>query len=159
EAEDIYFLASDAGYGFMAKLEDLSVKTKNGKSILSVPKGAGVLVPACVYDADADFIAAVSNTGRLLVMGIQEFPQLGKGKGIKFIQIPPAKLKTREEYVAALTVFSEGDSLRFTAGKRPLTLKPADIDHYYGERGRRGNVLPQGYRKVSRLLTIRAGEA
>ena len=157
EPEDIYFLATDAGYGFTAKLGDLTVKSKSGKSVVTVPAGAGVLPPTPVADAEGDYIAAISNTGRLLVTDLAEFPRLGKGKGIKFIHIPAARLKTREEYVAAATVFSEGDSLQCRVGQRVLTLKPAQIDEYYSDRGRRGYLLPQGYRKVSRLLTIKAG--
>jgi hypothetical protein len=32
-----------------------------------------------------------------------------------------------------------------------MVLKPKDIAAYTGERGRRGNLLPRGYRNVSRL--------
>jgi topoisomerase IV subunit A len=154
-AEDIYLLASDAGYGFMVKLEDMFVKNKSGKSILNVPKGADVLSPAIVLNPKEDFIAAVSNIGRFLVMDINEFPILGKGKGLKIMQIPPAKLKTREEYVSAITTFSEGESLLLNSGKRQLTLKPDIIDTFYGERGRRGNMLPRGFRQVVSMQPIR----
>ena len=156
KGEDIYLLASDAGYGFMAKLEDLFVKTKNGKSILNVPKGAKVLPPAVVLNPKEDFIAVVSSTGRFLVVDIAEFPLLGKGKGIKIMQIPPAKLKAREEYISAITTFSEGESLLASSGKRQLTLKPDIIDGFYGERGRRGNMLPRGFRQVVSIQPIRA---
>jgi topoisomerase IV subunit A len=152
---DIYLLASDAGYGFMSKLEDMFVKNKSGKSILSVPKGAGVLSPAIVVNAKEDFIAAVSSIGRFLVMNIAEFPLLAKGKGLKIMQIPPAKLKTREEYVSAITTFSEGESLLLSSGKRQITLKPDIIDNYYGERGRRGNMLPRGFRQVTTMTPVR----
>ena len=155
ENDDVFFLASDAGYGFRARLEDLYAKNRNGKAILNVPRGAAVLAPALVFDPEQDFIAAVSSTGRLLVTDIAEFPLLGKGKGLKFMQIPPAKLKAREEYVAALAVFSEGDNLQLTAGKRSLTLKPADIDEYYGERGLRGALLPRGFRQVSSIRCLK----
>ena len=158
DTDEIYLLASDAGYGFKVKLEDLYTKNKNGKAILSVPKGAGVLSPALVFDADTDYIAAISNIGRMLVMDIGEFPLLGKGKGIKLIQIPKAKLKTREEYVAAVACFSEGDSLLLLSGKRHITLKPDVIDKFYGERGRRGNVLPKGFRAVSGINVLREQE-
>ncbi len=155
-AEEVYLLSSDAGYGFMVKLEDMFVKNKSGKSILSVPKGAGVLSPAVVINQEEDFIAAVSSIGRFLVMNINEFPLLAKGKGLKIMQIPPAKLKTREEYVSAITTFSEGESLLLNSGKRKLTLKPDTIDTYYGERGRRGNMLPRGFRQVISMQPIRA---
>ncbi|MFQ5661245.1 MAG: DNA topoisomerase IV subunit A [Gammaproteobacteria bacterium] len=152
--DSIFLLATDAGYGFIARLEDLYAKNRNGKLVIRVPKGALVLPPAPVGDAADDYIAAVSSIGRLLVTEIQEFPQLGKGKGLKIMQIPPAKLRSREEYMAAMTVFSEGDSLLLSSGKRTLTLKPKDIDNYYGERGRRGNMLPRGFRQVSGMLTL-----
>ncbi len=32
-----------------------------------------------------------------------------------------------------------------------MTLKPADLERYEGNRGRRGNLLPRGWRKVERL--------
>jgi topoisomerase-4 subunit A len=155
-ADEIYLLASDAGYGFMAKLEDLFVKTKNGKNILSVPKGASVLPPTLVIDPKRDFIAAVSSIGRFLVMDINEFPLLGKGKGLKYIQISPTKLKNREEHVSAITTFSEGESLIMNSGKRKLTLKPEVIDTFYGERGRRGNMLPKGFRQVTNIVPLRS---
>ena len=114
-----------------------------------------MLSPALVFDADTDFIAAISNIGRMLVMDIGEFPLLAKGKGIKLIQIPPAKLKTREEYVAAVACFSEGDSLLLQTEKQQLTLKPNIIDNFYGERGRRGNMLPRHHRKILSITVIR----
>ncbi|WP_350636468.1 hypothetical protein, partial [Pseudoalteromonas sp. GW168-MNA-CIBAN-0100] len=38
------------------------------------------------------------------------------------------------------------------AGKRKLTLKPSDLEHYYGERGRRGNKLPRGLQRVDEAV-------
>ena len=153
--ESVYFLASDAGYGFMARLQDLYARNKNGKVVLSVPKGAQVLPPAPVFDPEEDYIAAVSSSGRLLVCAIAEFPLLGKGKGLKYLQIPPAKLKAREEFVVALTVFSEGDAVQISAGKRNLTLKPAVLDEFYAERGLRGKLLPRGFRQVSAMQCLK----
>ena len=37
------------------------------------------------------------------------------------------------------------------AGKRKLTLKAADLEHYLGERGRRGNKLPRGLQRVDAI--------
>jgi len=149
--DQLYLLGSDAGYGFMAKLEDLYTKNKNGKSVVSVPKAAKTLTPTPVHDIDTDSIAAVSSSGRLLVFPIRELPMLGKGKGLKIMQIPPAKLKTREEYVVAITAIAAGCGLNINSGQRKLNLKVKDLEHYAGERGRRGNVLPRGYRNVSAM--------
>ena len=151
ESDRLYFLSTDAGYGFVARLGDLYVKAKAGKAVLNVPQSALVLPPVPVTDHKQDLVAAVSSEGRLLVTDLAEFPQLARGKGVKVMQVPPAKLKNREEYLVALTVFGKKDKLRLVSGKRHLTLKTKDWNHYHGERGRRGNVLPRGYRQVSSI--------
>ncbi len=147
-----YLLGSDAGYGFIATLEDLYTKNKSGKVVVSKPKAAEILCPAPISDIETDFIAAISSLGRLLIFPINELPVLSKGKGLKIIQIPPAKLKTREEYVIVIAALSEDASLTIIAGQRKLTLKQKDIEHYLGERGRRGSLLPRGYRNVKRIF-------
>lgn len=146
-----YLLASDSGYGFIARLDDLITKNKSGKSIVPVPKGAKILTPAAVNDLNSGLVAAVSSAGHFLVIQASELPVLPRGKGLKMINIPPAKLKAREEYVVAVTVIPAGSCLTVFAGQRKLVLKPKDIAAYTGERGRRGNLLPRGYRNVSRL--------
>ena len=151
ESDSFWFLATDAGYGFVARLGDLYVKAKAGKAVLNVPPSALILPPVPVSDHKQDLVAAVSSEGRLLVTDLSEFPQLARGKGVKVMQIPPARLKDREEYLVALTVFGIKDKLHLESGKRHLTLKPKDWKHYHSERGRRGNVLPRGYRQVSTI--------
>ncbi|MBI4005294.1 MAG: DNA topoisomerase IV subunit A [Gammaproteobacteria bacterium] len=146
-----YLLGSDAGYGFIAKLEDLYTKNKSGKSVVSVPKSAKTLTPTPISDIDTDLIAAISSSGRLLIFPARELPVLGRGKGLKIIKIPSAKLKAREEYVIAMTAIAGNCSLKVISGQRKLILSAKDIEHYRSERGRRGNLLPKGYRNVSRL--------
>ena len=151
EGGQLYFLSTDAGYGFVARLGDLYAKAKAGKAVLNVPQSAQVLPPVPVTDHKQDLVAAVTTEGRLLVTDLAEFPQLARGKGVKVMQIPPARLKSREEFLVALTVFGSKDKLYLESGRRHLTLKPKDWNHYHGERGRRGNVLPRGYRQVSSI--------
>jgi topoisomerase-4 subunit A len=73
---------------------------------------------------------------------------LSKGKGNKLINIPSAKVKTREEYLTVLTVVPDGADIKVFAGKRGMTLTATDLTHYQGERGRRGNKLPRGLQRV-----------
>jgi topoisomerase-4 subunit A len=148
--DDRYVLASDAGYGFVATLGDMQANKKAGKAVLNVPTGALALPPAAVLD-DSHWLAAVSNEGRLLVFPVSELPALSRGKGNKIMGIPSARLKTREEFVLAVMVVKPGDSLVVHAGKRHLGLKQSDLEHYRGERGRRGNKLPRGFQKVDRV--------
>ncbi|MGV2833446.1 DNA topoisomerase IV subunit A [Pseudomonas shirazensis] len=152
EDDALYVVASDAGYGFVVKGEDLQAKNKAGKGLLSLPKGAKVIPPRPVSNREQDWLAAVTTEGRLLVFKVADLPQLGKGKGNKIIGVPGDRVASREEYVTDLAVISEGSTLVLQAGKRTLSLKPDDLEHYKGERGRRGSKLPRGFQRVDGLL-------
>jgi len=151
EQDDLYLLASNAGYGFVARLEDLLSKNKAGKAVLSVPKGGRALTPCRVRDAGSDQVAAVSSAGHLLVHPVAELPTLARGKGLKIIHVPAARLKSGEEQVVAVAVVPEGGRLTVHAGRRHLTLKAADLEHYSVGRGRRGRKLPRGLQRVDWL--------
>ncbi len=152
EDEARYVLASDAGYGFVVRGEDLQAKNKAGKALLSLPAGARVMTPRPLGDPQSDWLAAVSSEGRLLVFKVSDLPQLGKGKGNKLISIPGARVASREEYLGDFVVLSERGTLVLQAGKRTLSLKPGDLEHYKGERGGRGHKLPRGFQRVDALL-------
>ncbi|MDR7023631.1 DNA topoisomerase IV subunit A [Pseudomonas peli] len=148
----LYVIASDAGYGFVVKGEDLQAKNKAGKALLSLPTGALVVPPKPLANREEDWLAAVTTEGRLLLFPVRDLPQLGKGKGNKIIGIPGERVASREEYLTDLAVLPAGATLVLQAGKRTLSLKADDLEHYKGERGRRGNKLPRGFQRVDSLL-------
>ncbi len=148
ENEQLVLLASNAGYGFITKLEDLHTKNKKGKASLSVQQGAVALTPKVVQNIEADYIAAVTNLGNLLLFPIADLPQLAKGKGNKIINIPSAKFKTGEEFLIDVTVINKSQDLTLLSGKRKLTLKAKDLASFQGERGQRGKKLPRGFQRV-----------
>jgi len=155
QEDALYLLATDAGYGFIARLGDLYTKNKSGKQVVSVPAGSGVLVPAPVIDPKTDRLAAVSTTGRLLVIPAGDLPVLARGKGLKIMHIPGDKVRSREEYVTAVTTVPENAAVTLWSGQRKLTLKPSELSDYAGERGRRGSKLPRGFRNVARMQVAR----
>ncbi|MDG1473430.1 MAG: DNA topoisomerase IV subunit A [Porticoccaceae bacterium] len=148
--EQKVLMSSDAGYGFITTVGSLFTKNKAGKAVVSIPTGGRILNPKLVHDVNAQ-IAAVSNEGRMLVFPIADIPQLARGKGNKIINIPSSRLQSREEYVVDYAVVPEGEALVVHSGRRYLVMKPKDLEHYCGERGRRGHKLPRGFQKVDRL--------
>ena len=149
--EQLLVMTSDAGYGFVVKGEDMQAKNKAGKALITLPSGARVLPPKAVNNFAEDWFAAVTNEGRLLVFKVSDLPQLSKGKGNKLIGIPTDRAAKREEWLVDCAVFSEQATLVLIAGKRTLSLKFNDLEHYQGERGRRGNKLPRGFQRVDGL--------
>jgi topoisomerase-4 subunit A len=151
-------LASDAGYGFVTRLEDLQAKPKGGKTVLTLPAGAQVMPPPLVFNSGSDRLAVIGSGGHLLVFPIAELPEMPRGKGNKLIAIPKAKPGEEQERVSHLAVIHQGGSLVIISGKRRLTLKPGDkpgdLDAYQGERGRRGRLLPRGYQRVEGVEVV-----
>jgi len=159
ESDDLVMLASDAGYGLVIKLEEMISRNKAGKRILSVPKGSMAMSPVVIRSYEDDWIVAATTEGHMLVMPMNELPQLPKGKGNKIIGIPSARVAAREEYMSAINSIQDGEKLTIYSGQRHKTMKPDEVDEYVTERGRRGKKLPQGYRSVYRMLVERKDES
>ena len=136
-------MASDAGYGFICKFEDLIARNKAGKALISLPENAKVLKPETLSES-ASLLVSLTSAGRMLIFPVRDLPALSKGKGNKIISIPAANTKARSELLVKLFLISEQASLEFHSGKRKITLKPEDLQKFRAERGRKGSQLPRG---------------
>lgn len=154
EDEERLLLASDAGYGFLARLGDLHTRNKAGKVVLTLPEGAKVLPPICGVNVESDCLAVATARGRLLLFPVGELPELEKGKGNKLIDIPAADFLAGQDRVAAWVCLTEGRGLRVYAASRSLNLKPVDLERFKGARARRGQPLPNAVARVSRLEMV-----
>ena len=144
--EDLYLLATDAGYGFICAFDDLLSRNKAGKVVLTVPEKAKILPPMLITALETERLVAIGSGGRLLLFPVKDLPRLPKGKGNKILDLPG------EERLLDLVLMPPGRNLVVTAGKRDLKLKPSDLDSYVGERGRRGKPLPRGFQRVERMV-------
>ena len=153
--EERVVLASDGGYGFVAQVSSLWSKNRTGKLVMQTGEDDRVLVPAPVSDPDTDRIAVVSTAGHLLVYPLAELPLLGRGKGVKLMSIPSAKLRSRAETIRAIAVVPAGERLTVHAGRRHLTLRARDLEAYSGARTNRGRLLPRGLRGVDSMAAGR----
>ncbi|MGB6976594.1 MAG: DNA topoisomerase IV subunit A [Gammaproteobacteria bacterium] len=148
EPEQTFLLASDAGYGFLVKLEDLYSKNRSGKVILKLSKNARVLTPRLVTQPNEQYLVAASSIGRLLIFPITDLPVLPRGKGNKIQHIPSDLAAKHDEYLADTAVVSKEETFTLHAGNRSLTLHPKDWQRFQGERGRRGQKLPSGWQRI-----------
>ncbi|MFQ5634964.1 MAG: DNA topoisomerase IV subunit A [Gammaproteobacteria bacterium] len=157
DPESRWLLSSNAGYGFFVRLGELYSRARAGKSCLCVPAGGAVVTPTpfpgSEFPAEA-WVAAFSSIGRLLVFPAEELPELARGKGNKILGIPGPKYKAGEERMVAVAVIGPDEGIRIQSGQRTMTLKWEDLGHYDGNRGRRGMMLPRGWRKVDRVTRL-----
>ncbi len=157
--QQLYLLATDGGYGFIGSYSDMLSSNKKGKALISRPKGSEVLPLIPVNDYENQLCLAISNEGRMLIFPLESLPKLSKGKGNKIINIPSSRVQSREEFVKQIAVINSDSDVTLFAGKRKLTLKASDLEHYIGERGRRGNKLPRGLQRVDSIEVTMHGIA
>ncbi|MBV8876547.1 MAG: DNA topoisomerase IV subunit A [Gammaproteobacteria bacterium] len=151
DPEDLWLLATDAGYGFTARLKDLITDRRAGKTVLNVPANAQVLAPAPVSGADS-LIAAVSSEGKLLAFPVGEVPEMPRGKGNKLYDIPGKKAAARQELMTAIAVVPRNGTLVLWAGEQQKLIDWRDLQDYVGQRAQRGAVLKRGWpRKITRM--------
>ncbi|MEO8307161.1 MAG: DNA topoisomerase IV subunit A [Pseudomonadota bacterium] len=153
EPQDLWLLASDAGYGFTVRLGELHSRNRAGKTILKLTEGAQVLPPVPVA-AGVAWIATVSTEGRLLLFPADQLPEMPRGKGNKLFGIPTRKALAREELLVAIATLTAGQKLVVWCGDRNMTLNWNELAGHRGERAQRGAVLSRNYRKVDRLEVV-----
>ncbi len=149
EPEDLWLLASDAGYGFTVRLKELITDRRAGKTVLNVPENSHVLPPAFVAGPDA-LVLVINSEGKMLGFKVSDVPEMPKGKGNKLFDIPSKKAAAREEVLTAVAVVPPQGTLVLWSGEKQKTFTWAELKEFKGERAQRGAVLPRGWRQIDR---------
>jgi topoisomerase-4 subunit A len=150
EPEDLWLLASDAGYGFTVRLKELITDRRAGKTVLNVPDKALALPPAFVASPDS-LVCAVNSEGKMLAFVVKDLPEMPRGKGNKIFDIPGKKAAAREETLTAVAAVPPNGKLVLWSGDKQKTLEWGDLKDFRGQRAQRGAVLMRGWREIDRL--------
>ncbi len=153
EPEDLWLLASDAGYGFTVRLKELITDRRAGKTVLNVPEKCLALPPAFVASPDS-LVCAVSSEGKMLTFPVKDLPEMPRGKGNKIYDIPGKKAAARAETLTAVAVVPPSGRLVLWSGEKQKTLEWADLKDFRGQRAQRGAVLMRGWRSVDRMDSL-----
>jgi topoisomerase-4 subunit A len=136
-----YVFANSGGYGFIAAMADLVSRNRSGKAFMALDKGEKPLRPAKVA---GNTLAAISQTGRLLVFPLAELKAMAKGRGLIIQNLGP-----KDELVAITT----GDGTAFTvtgAGRTGKVsawqAKGKDLASYCGSRAKKGQNIPAKFK-------------
>ncbi len=138
-ADTTLLIASDAGYGFMAKAGDMVSRIKGGKSFITLDEGDEPLPPKPVGN-NASAIACLSAKGRLLVFGLDEIKTLSSGgRGVILMD-----LEKNEKLLAAQPISQKGVVVAGTGRASKLqevSLSAAGLSNHIGKRARKGKLL------------------
>jgi topoisomerase IV subunit A len=153
EADDLWLLASDAGYGFTVRLSELYARNKKGKSVLKVPDNALVLPAQPLPDRSALAIF-VNNNGEALALPADQIEEMSAGKGQNLFGIPGKKSAERKEYLVAMAVVAPGEVLTIYSGNSaPMKLKFEELKQFQDKKGQRRQRFSRAYKQVDRLET------
>ncbi len=155
EADELFLLASDNGYGFITHLGELLSKNRNGKAILTLPTSALPLPPLRLKNLQEEQLAALSSSGRMIIFPLSQLPLMARGKGNKIISLNPGSNQSETETLKNIVILPANAALRIHAGRRHLTLKKDSLNDYFSNRGRRGKMLPRGLQKADRIEVIK----
>jgi topoisomerase-4 subunit A len=150
EPDDKFIFTNTAGYGYISEFSNTISNKKTGKAFMKIPEGAS-LIKSQKLREDHQYIAAVSNIGKLLIFRLDELPILPKGKGNKIINIPTAKFKSKEEKMLDIQLLAEDSNLVVHYGTKTRSLPFKDWQHYISSRAKRGNILAGHLKRVESI--------
>ena len=94
EPEDLWLVASDAGYGFTVRLKEAYAQQEGRQDAAQHSRGALVLPPAPVPGDDA-LVAVTSEGGKLLVFPVKDVPELRARQGQQAVRHPVEEIRSR----------------------------------------------------------------
>jgi len=137
-------LAGSDGRGFVAPVDDLVANTRKGKQALNLDAPAKATLCVEAQGDHVAIIAAVGETGKLLVFPLAQVPELGRGKGVRLI-------KFKDGALSDARVFALAGGLTWQEAGRNRTLEGADLQKFVGNRGEAGLLRPRGYLRTNRF--------
>ncbi|MEM1236284.1 MAG: DNA topoisomerase IV subunit A [Pseudomonadota bacterium] len=129
-------IASTAGDGFVVAEDEVVAQTRSGKQALNVrdPNRALVCKPVT-----GDSVACVGENRKVVVFGLDELPEMGRGKGVRLQRYKDGGLSDAVTFTMA-----EGLAWLDPAG-RTRTVERPELDEWIGKRAGSGRMAPRGF--------------
>ena len=127
-------VASTAGDGFVVPEDEILAQTRTGKQVLNVRGEAQALVCKPVK---GDSVAVVGENRKVLVFGLDELPEMTRGKGVRL-------QRYKDGGLSDATTFTRADGLSWLdpAGR---TRTETELDEWVGKRASAGRMAPRGF--------------
>jgi topoisomerase IV subunit A len=127
-------VASGDGRGFLVDGEEALAQTRAGKQVLSPGKGEKAVVCTPAY---GDAVAFVGENRRMLVVDLEEIPEIARGRGVILQRYRMGRLCDAK-------VFRLADGLSWRQGEN-RTRTEMDLTAWRGARGGAGRSVPNGF--------------
>lgn len=137
--ESRVLVATSGGYGFLSTLGDMISNRKAGREFMNVDEGHTTLKPFQYEDSKGNFVAALSEGGRLLLFAIAELKYQPRGRGTIIMGLD------EEDKLFAVAVHNKPELVvkgKIRGGKeKDFHFKGDKLAHYVLKRARMGRVV------------------
>ena len=130
-------VASDAGRGFIVKMNDVLAQTKKGKQVLNVD-GKDEAKLCRIIGENHDHIAVIGRNRKMLIFKLEQLPEMARGKGV-------AIQKYKDGGLSDLKTFNWKSGLTYKYGSGETTVPNAK--EWVGTRADAGKLPPNGFPK------------
>ncbi|HAG52836.1 MAG TPA: DNA topoisomerase IV subunit A [Alphaproteobacteria bacterium] len=147
-----YVVTSQMGYAFKSTKENLISQTKNGKQIINIGKKDSAKI---IKPIKGNMFIAFSEAGKMLAFPLQDLPELGRGKGVKTINV-----KDGDSLLDFITFdYNYGFIMQsLTGAKRQRTISKDDFVQFIARRATTGKKALHGFTNGAEFLDLELKE-
>ena len=133
------FLASSIGKGFVTDMDAAIAMKKGGKQLMNV-SGDGVVATHCIpIEAHHDSVAVIGENRKMLVFGLDEVSELGRGQGV-------ALQKYKQGGLSDVMLFKRDDGITWEMGGDTGRMRTElELTPWTGRRATMGRLPPMGF--------------
>jgi topoisomerase-4 subunit A len=131
-----FLVASKEGRGFVVPEDECVGTTRKGKQVLNTTPPDAACAMAVV---DGDNVAVVGENRKMLVFGLDQVPEMARGRGVRLQHY-------KKDSLSDVKTFRAVDGLSWTdpAG-RVHTLTMRELADWRGNRADAGKIVPRGF--------------
>ncbi|MGE4218815.1 MAG: DNA topoisomerase IV subunit A [Alphaproteobacteria bacterium] len=126
-------VAASDGRGFVVAEKDAIAQTRAGRQVLNV---SGKVEAVVCVPVRGDSVAVVGENRKLLVFGVDELPEMTRGRGVMLQRYVKGGM-------ADVTTFARAEGLSWPMGDRTRT--ETDLSEWLGRRAQTGRLAPRGF--------------
>ena len=143
-------VASTAGYGFLSSVGDMISSRKAGREFMAVDDGHTPLPPYVYQEQPGNYVASLSEGGRLLLFAVDELKMVARGRGMIVMGLDDGEKLAAVAVSNKQTLMVTGIGQR-TAKEKTILLSGQKLAHHILRRARMGRVLPEKLKMPLRI--------
>jgi len=143
-------VASGGGYGFVSKIADMISNRKAGREFMTLEETDAPIAPFVYEESAGNFVAALSEGGRLLLFPIAELKYQARGRGTIVMGLDES------DKLFAVAVSDQPRlivrGVNRNGKEKELVLEKDKLTHHVLKRARMGRVLPEKLKPTALIV-------